>query len=399
MTWALSVRLALLFCLGIGLARSSEGARPLPHEAYIWQRQWTGALRDSIARSADLVEGWRVLAAQTDRSGRLMWIPVDWEALAASDRPVTAVIRIEGQVARLDTPLLVRESKALIRGLSRDGAVVAGLEIDHDCATAHLPAYADFLADLRAELPGLPLSITALPAWLSSTALDRLLAQADAAILQVHAVEAPARGLFDPSLAARWAGEFGRRTEKPFRVALPAYEVRVTYSETGALAGVEAERPLLSGAQEGDALRARPEDVARLIAVLERDPPPTLAGFVWFRLPTAADRRAWTPETWRAVIRKGDLAPALSVEHRRTADPAVQDLVLANAGSIDAPMPETIPIPAGCRLSDGVNEYAQPAPVGGRTLVRRRPGTVPARGERIVGWVNCARSWSSDDPA
>src|SRR3954467_10783303 len=50
---------------------SDQAARPLSHDAYIWQRQWTPIVREAVAQSSDLMRGWRILAAQTDAEGRL----------------------------------------------------------------------------------------------------------------------------------------------------------------------------------------------------------------------------------------------------------------------------------------------------------------------------------------
>ena len=107
---------------------------------------------------------------------------------------------------------------------------LAGLEIDYDCPTSKLAGYARFLAALRQRLaPDLALSITALPTWMSSSALERVAAEVSEIVLQVHAVDDPRHGLFDPAQAERWVRAFGRRTAQPFRVALPAYDVRVTW--------------------------------------------------------------------------------------------------------------------------------------------------------------------------
>jgi len=58
---------------------------------------------------------------------------------------------------------------------ARSDVPVAGVEIDHDCATARLSAYARFLSILRARLDRtVPLSITALPAWLSAPEVDEV---------------------------------------------------------------------------------------------------------------------------------------------------------------------------------------------------------------------------------
>ena len=392
------VRMAMVVLAAAGLARSSSGGAELPHQAYVWQRLWTPALRQAVAQSAELVEGWRVLAAQSDGRGRLVPVAVDWAALAASGRPVTAVVRIEGQLARLDSDALRADIAALLAGLAEKRVALAGLEIDHDCATGRLAAYADFLERLRPSTPGLALSITALPAWLSSPLLDRALAAADGAVLQVHAVEAPQRGLFDPARAEEWVRAFGRRTKKPFRVALPAYGVRVGYGETGSLASVEGERPLLAGGGDREELIASPADAARFIAAVERDPPPRLAGFVWFRLPTDEDRRAWSLSTLRAVVRGRELTPTLSVEWRRDSGAGAADVVLANRGAVDAPLPERLGVPAGCHV-EGLNGYEYWSSRSGPVLRRQEPRILKAGAQAIVGWMRCGANEDKHDPS
>ena len=134
-----------------------------------------------------------------------------------------------------------------------------GVEIDYDCPTSKLPAYARFLAELRSRLARrIALSITALPTWMNSAELERLTRDLDEIVLQVHAVDDPRRGLFNPEQAERWVKDFGRRIRRPFRVAVPAYDVRVSWRADGRLASVEGEVPLLSGAANGELLGRRP---------------------------------------------------------------------------------------------------------------------------------------------
>ena len=50
-------------------------------------------------------------------------------------------------------------------------ANLTGVEIDYDCPTSKLPAYARFLVELRSRLARrMALSITALPTWMNSAA-------------------------------------------------------------------------------------------------------------------------------------------------------------------------------------------------------------------------------------
>lgn len=238
---------ALLVCV-VGLSQSTlptgVPSAPFPHDAYIWQRAWTPRVIAAAERSADLVRAWRVLLAEADSAGRWVTVAVPWNALQATDRPVVAVIRIDGRLDEARMPVLLDR---IVATLDRPAGTITGLEIDYDCPTSRLAGYAGFLAVLRQRLPAsLKLSITALPTWKNSPALDLLGTSLDEVVLQVHAVDDPHRGLFDPDQAEKWIHAFARRVARPLRVALPTYDVRVTWRD-GRLASVEGEMPLLTG--------------------------------------------------------------------------------------------------------------------------------------------------------
>src|ERR1051325_9193966 len=76
----------LLLALAACLTGSADRQRALPHDAYVWQRQWTPALAAALDQSREVVRAWRVLAAETDRQGRLKPMAVDWDRLAAAGR-------------------------------------------------------------------------------------------------------------------------------------------------------------------------------------------------------------------------------------------------------------------------------------------------------------------------
>ncbi len=377
----------LLAILGLVLLTGSAPAsRVLPHDAYIWQRHWTSALTRALSESASLIRSWRVLAAQVDASGHLRLIGIDRAALIASDRPVVLVVRLDSHLSRA--------AAATIPGQLRDLVLewrtpVAGLEIDFDCPTAALPFYAGLLADTRDQLPrALPLSITALPTWLGSPHASAVFETVSEVVLQVHAVQNPKAGLFDPVQAWRWIEAMNRRGGRPFRVALPAYGTRVTWAKSGRLLAVESERPLLAGGDESQELIADPAAVQQLVKDLQRMPPSRLVGFVWFRLPTDADSRAWRPETWRAVIR-GEPGPNEAMLATQPADmPGATDLLLVNASAREVRLPETVALPEGCVHADGINGYAR----DGALLRRRLDGFLRPHDQRPIGWMRCQPS-------
>jgi hypothetical protein len=379
---------ALLLCV-VGLSQSTLPAGMpsgrFPHDAYIWQRAWTPRLVTAAERSADLVRTWRVLLAEADKKGGWISVAIPWQALKATGRPVVAVVRIDGRLDEARMPALLGRIAAALEGPS---GAIAGLEIDYDCPTSKLAGYARFLAALRARLPAsLKLSITALPAWMNSPALERLGVSLDELVLQVHAVDDPRRGLFDPGQAERWVHAFARRIGRPMRVALPAYDVRVTWTNDGRLASVEGEMPLLTASAPGATLRAAPEAVLDLIRRLQRVAPDNLVGFAWFRLPTGDDRRAWSPDTWRAVVSDRLVSTKVSASLVPAESHGLWTVMLANDAAIDADVPRRVRLDAGCALADGANGFRLVA--GAPLSLASAGGRLRAQERRIIGWARC----------
>ncbi|MET0505979.1 MAG: DUF3142 domain-containing protein, partial [Luteibacter sp.] len=375
----------LIALLTLLLTACQQPPKPLTHDAYIWQRQWTPSLRQSLASSSDLVRDWRVLAAQADRDGSFHVFAPDRAALAASGRPAVLVIRIDGRLAHFDQATLVARIVALVHAEPS----AAGIEIDYDCPTARLPAYTAFLAALRAQTGRTPLSITALPTWIGSADLDALLAVPDESVLQVHAVQKPQAGLFDPAVALGWVRDFATHTRKPFRVALPTYGSRVSWNADGSLLAVESEQAALAAGAVAAELYAAPATVRGLVDVLSDDRPRGLAGFVWFRLPTQEDTRAWSLATWRAVV-TGRLDPTpLRATLRPGRGAEAAEVILDNPGAIDAAAPAVVGLPAACRLADGIDGYAVRRGRDGLELVSRQARPLPAHAQRPIGWARC----------
>ena len=190
---------ALLLCviaLSGSVPRVRATAEALPHDAYIWQQAWTPPVIAAARRSSDIVRAWRILLAESSQTGRWTTVSVPWSAILATQRPVIGVIRIDG---RLDESRMFALLDPVMSSVEASGANLAGVEIDYDCPTSKLPAYARFLAELRSRLAHrIALSITALPTWMNSAELERLTRDLDEIVLQVHAVDDPRRGLFNP---------------------------------------------------------------------------------------------------------------------------------------------------------------------------------------------------------
>ncbi len=381
-------RLLTLLFAGL-LSGSAARGRLLPSDAYVWQFQWSPALQRALSDGAPLVRHWRVLVAEEDATGRWRAVDGDW---ASVTRPAVLVVRLDGRLTEGALDNVPARIAALIQSFP---ATVAGVEIDYDCGTGSLAGYARLLAAVRARLPAsVPLSITMLPDWLRAPTLDTVMASVSETVLQVHAVQNPRLGLFDPAQARRWVEAMGRRSRKPFWLALPAYGARVSWGADGRLLAVESERPLLAGGETAE-LMASPTEVSAFLRGLQRDPPAHLAGIVWFRLPTEDDVRTWSPATWRAVVRGDPVVPTIRMVIRAGGTPGASDILLENDGDIDAPVPASVLLPQACAAADGLNGYVLED--GGR-LRRAQAGVLRAHQALAVGWTRCVTEQTHANP-
>jgi hypothetical protein len=380
--------IALLLALVLTTGCERHDAPPLDQQLYVWQRQWTpahdAALRDSRADFSTL----RVLALQAFPKAGWSRARIDPVLLRRDGRPVIAVVRLDGQLKALDQQEITAQIRQVISDWQGQGLNLAGVEIDHDAGNARLPSYREFLAHLREALPtSLPLSITALPSWLDSRELPALLSTVDSSVLQVHAVSDPRRGLFDADQARQWAKAWSRVTTKPFYLALPAYGVALLPSADGAPV-VESEVTL-----EREGLRrellADPQSLRTLGTELRADPPEHLTGLIWFRLPLANDRRAWSLTTLRAVARTDVLDSQLTLQ--LSADNGLYDIGISNQGNLDSAWPERLTLAvSGCDGADALAGYALQQRPDLLTFTRLRDGRIPAGGQRAIGWARCA---------
>jgi hypothetical protein len=379
---------ALIVAVALLNGCERQDAPPLDQQLYVWQRQWTpahnAALRDSRADFSTL----RVLALQAFPEAGWSRARIDPALLKRDGRPLIAVIRLDGQLKSLDRDAVTAQILQVLGDWQGQGLNLSGVEIDHDAGNARLPAYREFLTHLRAVLPAsIPLSITALPAWLDSPELPALLSTVDSSVLQVHAVSDPRRGLFDPDQARQWTKAWSRITSKPFYLALPAYGVALLPGAAGAPV-VESEVPIERGGKRRELL-ADPQQLSRLGSELRNDPPTHLAGLIWFRLPLASDRRAWSLTTLGAVARGDALDSRLALKLSVQND--LYDISLSNQGNLDSAWPERLTLAVqGCDGADALAGYALQQRPDLLTFTRLREGRIPAGGQRAIGWARCA---------
>jgi hypothetical protein len=378
-----------VFFLGL-LSSCREAPSPaLTQEAYVWQRSWTPAVSAAVRSRELALDGLRVLALQWigDRS---IQVQTDLRALAARGLPLRLVVRIEGSRPRLPTMAVATAIRAVLAEWQAKGLRVVGIEIDHDCASAGLGEYADWLSQLTAELPnGIALSITALPSWLDNRDdLHALRQIADESVLQVHAVEARQAHLLGAESTLRWIAAWQAHGDEAFRVALPAYRLRVRNGGD--------ERPLMVdgeglGELSGSAAMERyavPAEVARVVHIIGQDAPSAMRGWVWFRLPVASDRLGWAPATLAYAMR-GDMPYAQIELQAIQRDEGLFDLFLHNADQIDGLSPKAIALPTDCSVVEGIGEFMADAMA---TRLHTPQALWLAPDQRVaIGYARCAQ--------
>jgi hypothetical protein len=365
----------------------------LPHDAYVWQRRWTPAVSAAIAAASPNIRQWRVLAAEVSAAGTLVEVPPPAEPLQSSRQRVVMVVRIDGQIQQWNEESIAIRALQLVHLWRRSGTPVLGLEIDHDAATSRLARYATFLDRFQpARRQGLILSATALPSWLESDRIGDVLARVDEAVLQVHSVANPRTGLFDSQQASDWIRRWSRISPHPFVVALPTYGSRVTWNDAGKLAGVESEVARYGHLRNGRELFVRPLTVASFLDDLRRHANPQVSGIAWFRLPTSDDRRAWSMETWRAVMTGQSRVPLIRVDVLESDVPGTLNVYVSNDGVLDDVFPAALTIDSdrACESADAVIPYAISRRRGDLTMLLTEPRLLPAGSRHLAGWVRCA---------
>ncbi|HEV2854396.1 MAG TPA: DUF3142 domain-containing protein [Thermoanaerobaculia bacterium] len=353
-----SVRLAVFLCLLLPACRGERASGPLPQGAYVWQRSWTPAVRESVRRASgfsDLI----VLAAEVDprsQPPQVVRVPLDAEVLKGYRKPVGVAIRVHTFPGRFaDDPGLVSFLQGLARGVAAEarakGISLSEIQIDYDCPESKVGDYRVLLAALRPAVAPARLTFTALPAWLFLAHPFRgLIQEADGYVLQLHSLKPPEwidEGdiiLTDPPTArglVKKAASFGR----PFRAALPTYSYQAAFDSRGHLIGLLAEGPLLSFSPGSTVRTARsdPAAMAGLIREWTHERPKELQGILWYRLPVEGDRRNWTWPTLRAAM--AGRAPRSEVRAAmRKPEPGLVQVDIANQGEAEAPWPSPIRI-------------------------------------------------------
>jgi len=398
--------LLMLLFLTAGCQPVAPPPNQLQQHVYIWQRVWRPAHAEAIAQSRADFQALRLLSLQYHLSSTgPVWTTTrpDWQLLAIDQRPVTLVLRLDGQLRQLPTAaVLWQQLTPQIAAAQQAGVKLQAVEIDYDAARSALAAYRDWLQQLRPPLPNhMTLQITALPDWLQSADYPALCQAADQLTLQLHSVLSPSQGLFDSSKAKQWTQSAAAKTPCPLFLALPAYHSALIPTADGDRVESETLLPIAGPRQS---LPSRPEAVADFLTWLHRQSLPQVQGLVWFRLPLPDDQRSWPLHTLQALVRGETLAAKLHTA--LTQDQGRVDIQLRNSGNLSAPLPDRLWF-RGVQCLGGDAEHGyQWQQQGAEWWLQRQ--TIPAgnveaphiapQQQLTVAWLRCQQLQSISPP-
>ncbi|MHC1763916.1 MAG: DUF3142 domain-containing protein [Verrucomicrobiia bacterium] len=394
--------LGLVVCLG------EPDRQGLPHEVYVWQRDWNRQVRETVSQRAP--DFTRVIALSAEvtwvrRQPRAVRVPLDYAVLRQTGRSIGLALRIgpyPGPFEPVGEPIeaLSALARLIVEEAGANGLQVSELQIDFDCAESKLDGYRTWIGAIRKRVALTPISITALPSWLRKPGFKELVAAADNYVLQVHSLDRPKDigatfALCDP-VAARRAVDLAGQVGVSFRVALPTYGYLIAFSAGGKFLGLSAEGPSPGWPPDVRTreVRADPASMAGLVRHWSTNRPGVLKGVTWFRLPVAGDRLNWPWPTLAAVMEGRAPVRQLQAEVSRP-DRGLVHITLLNSGETEYALVPPVSVhwtTARLLAADALHGFSLTSQ--GPRGCRFEPGLVAARGLRIlpgekytIGWL------------
>lgn len=287
------------------------------HSIYIWQRNWTPLINESITAISKETNQFIVLAGQGNISkGQLSLVPVniDWSAFGSNKAEVTIALRFStplkalfqrnqyGEVARIVADL-VRYQEAQSKEVK-----IKGVQFDYDCPTSKLMDYAQFLQMIRKELDGYQIAIISLPTWLSSPDFKNVVHETDYYVLQLYSFEIPQspqakREIFLEYKAFSYIKQ-AKSLNHPFQIALPTYGYEVAFDQKGKFIGLRAETDSVVWGPEAQVFieMTQSSQILNFLNKFRNDAPKNFQGLCWFRLPSKSDEFNWDIKTLAAIM-------------------------------------------------------------------------------------------------
>lgn len=313
------LKAATIFCVGIvalsGCGRSElKVSGPLRQRGYLWQREWTSAVIESLREASGRMDGVVILGAEINLAGKkpgVVKASIDWEAVKRQIEHCSIALRVApfaGPFRADDAPIrtIADLARQLIEEAGAHDVKLEEFQLDFDCARKNLTGYRTWLRLVRSAVHPIRFVITTLPAWLDDPEFRALLRETDGYVLQVHSVpisNGQGATLCDTRMARRWV-EKAARLKFPFSVALPTYRCSAGYGPDGTLISVamDSVQPSWPPGTQVLEFGTDPDELANLVDGWQKSRPAELRELLWYRVPIATDARNWRWVTLSAIM-------------------------------------------------------------------------------------------------
>ena len=374
---------------------------PLPQRGYVWQREWTPAVIDSLRQAKRRMSGVVLLGAEISFGGKSPEIvkpSIDWEAVRRQTQHCSIALRVApfGGPFRADdarTRVITDVAKQLLDDARAHDVKIEEFQFDFDCAQKNLASYHTWLSILRPIVHPIRFVMTVLPAWLDEPEFLSLIRETDGYVLQVHSVpisSGSSATLCEPRLAREWIARAGK-LGIPFSVALPTYRCAAGYGPNGkllsvAMDSVQAVWPPGTRVLE---FGADANEIAAVVNDWQQTRPPQLRELIWYRIPIATDTRNWRWATLSAVM-SGRL-PEHKLNILQEGENPI-DLSIFNAGEADEQLNANVSATwngAGLTASDALAGWNMRSENGRAifTVTASRGLRLPPGATRKIGWL------------
>jgi Protein of unknown function (DUF3142) len=374
---------------------------PLPQRGYIWQREWTPTVIESLRQAKQRMNGVVLLGAEIRFGGKSPEIAkpsIDWEAVHREAQQCSLALRVApfaGPFRADDAParMIIDVAKQLLDDARTHDVKIEEFQFDFDCAQKKLASYHTWLSILRPIVHPIRFVMTVLPAWLDEPEFLSLVRETDGYVLQVHSVPISAGGsatLCDSKLARESVARAGK-LGIAFSVALPTYRCAAGYAPDGKLLSVamDSVQPSWPPGTRILEFGADADKIAALVNEWQKTRPKQLRELIWYRVPIATDARNWRWPTLAAVMAGRPPKHQIGVQ-QEGANPV--DLSIVNAGEADEHLSLNVTAKwreAGLEASDALSGWSVRSENGLAVFnsVAQNGFRLPPGATRKIGWL------------
>ncbi len=341
-------------------------------QVYLWKQIYNTQTKEALQCCTQNFDAVNFLSAKiTFKNNKhtpiLQTLPINTEYLKSLKINKIASIRIESLNA--SEKIYAKVSQELSKKITEHALYISKqtnakeIQIDFDCPISKLANYAQWLKEIRKELPEeIKLSITAVISQMRAKNFKETLPYCDYFVLQIHNIANHSNKLkiFDFKQSVKAVLE-ADKFSKDFLVALPTYThfVKLNNAKVEKIYSENFNANQVKELSNFVAVRSKPIDVANLRDTIVNLKLKNYKGEIFYRLPSGDEISNWSIATLVNVVknRASKLKKDFKVFMQQT--PYTTEIFLQNTGNIDivAPLSVSVEIPQTNIYSEGVGDF------------------------------------------